>query len=144
MPDYSNHHDVMEALRATQDADSDNRDAAREAHLFVDKRDGQWEPYWWEVNRKRPRYTFDMTNPIVDAVAGEMEQADFDIKIRPAGGDTTKDDAQLLDGMIRNIENISSASDVFNMAGRGMVTAGIDGWIRADIEVEPPVFSATF
>jgi len=115
-------------LTATQDADSDNRDAGREAHLFIDKRDGQWEPYWWNASAGRPRYTFDMTGPIVDAVSGEMEQADFDISIRPAGGDSSKDSAKLLDGLIRNIENISNAKDIFNLAGRSMVTAGIDGW----------------
>lgn len=128
MPDYTNHSDVLDALKKSQDADQDNRDAAREAHLFVDKRDGQWEPYWYNISRDRPRYTFDMTSPVVDAVSGEMEQADFDISIRPAGGDTTKDDAKLLDGLIRNIENISNAKDIFNLAARNMVTAGIDGW----------------
>jgi len=128
VPDYSDHSEVLTALKESQEADSDNRDAAREAHLFIDKRDGQWEPYWWNASRGRPRYTFDMTGPIVDEIAGEMEQADFDITIRPGGGDTTKDDAQLFDGLIRNIESMSNAVDVFNLAGRSMITAGIDGW----------------
>lgn len=128
MPDYSDHAEVLAILKESQEDDSDNRDRGREAHLFIDKRDGQWEPYWWNINEGKPRYTFDMTGPIVDQVAGDMENADFDIKIKPAGGDTTKDDAQLIDGLIRNIENVSNANDIFNLAGRNMVTAGIDGW----------------
>lgn len=128
MTDFTDHGAVLLGLTASQNADSDNRDNAREAHLFIEKRDGQWEPYWWNANDKKPRYTFDMTGPVVDQIAGEMEQADFDIVISPAGGDATKDDAKLLDGLIRNIESISSASDVFNLAARGMVTAGLDGW----------------
>jgi len=128
MPDYTNHADVLVMLTATQDADEDNRNAGREAHLFVDKRDGQWEPYWWNASEGRPRYTFDMTGPIVDAIAGEIEQASFGIRVQPAGGDATKDDAKLINGLIRNIENISNATDIYNMAARNMVTAGLDGW----------------
>ena len=128
MQDYSKHDQVLKALIDSQDADSDNRDRGREAHLFIDKRDGQWEPYWWNASAGRPRYTFDMTGPVVDAIAGELEQADFDIKVLPAGGEASKDDAKLFDGLIRNIENISNAVDIYNMAARNMITAGIDGW----------------
>ena len=126
--EFDDHQKTIERLVADQAADQDLRDHAREAHLFVDKRDGQWEPAVWSQNSDKPRYTFDMTTPIIDQIAGEMEQADFDIKVSPAGGDATKDIAQTLDGLIRNIENISNAKAVFNQASRMMVTAGMDGW----------------
>ena len=129
MTDFTSHNDVVAALGAAQEADTDNRDAAREAHLFIDKRDGQWEPYWWTQNANRPRYTFDMTGPVVDQIAGEIELADFDIAIKPAGGDADKDDAKLYDGLVRNIESVSNSVDIFNMAARSMVTGGLDGWM---------------
>ena len=66
--DYDSHQTVINLMSAAQQADHDNREKAREAHLFVDKRDGQWEPYWWNNNAGKPRYTFDMVNPIVDQV----------------------------------------------------------------------------
>ncbi len=72
MTDFSDHSKVLIALADVQSAESDRRDATREAHLFIDKPDGQWEPYWWRVNAKKPRYTFDQTSPIVDQIAGEM------------------------------------------------------------------------
>jgi len=128
MTDFTNHKDVTTILTESQDSDSDNRDAARKAQLFLHKKDGQWEPSVVSSNSGRPKYTFDLTSPVVDQVSGEMEQADFDITIKPAGGDTTKDDAMLLDGLVRNIENISSAKEIFNEAGRNMVTCGISGW----------------
>ena len=78
MPKFDDHDYVLDLLTTAQDADRDNRQRAREAHLFLDKRDGQWEPYYWNLNDGRPRYTFDQANPIVDQIAGEMEQADFD------------------------------------------------------------------
>ncbi len=141
--DYEDHDKVINLLQNSQDADEDMRQAARDAHLFTDKRDGQWEPYWWNevggtngsegdasgIFRQRPRYTFDMTTPIVNQVAGSLEKADFNIQVRPAGGDATKDVAKTIDGLIRNIENISNATKVFNAAARNMITCGFDGWM---------------
>lgn len=128
MVDFTNLQVVTRLLSDAQEADTDNRERAREAHHFIDKRDGQWEPSIVQKMSGRPRYTFDMTGPVVDQISGEMEQADFDIRIRPGGGDATKDLALTYDGMIRNIENISGAVDIFNAAARSMVTGGMDGW----------------
>jgi len=128
MTDYTKIADVLLALGASQDADTDNRDKARESHLFIDKTDGQWEPYMWNTNSGKPRYSFDMTSPIVDQISGEMEQADFAVTVRPSGGEATKDSAKVFDGLVRNIQNISSATDIYQLAARGMVTCGLDGW----------------
>ncbi len=127
---YEDHSDVINGLEDAQESEHDLRIIVRETHHFLDKRDGQWEPEIWNKfgSFGRPRYTFDQCNPVVDQIAGEMEQADFDIKVRPAGGDATDDLAKTYDGLIRNIENISNAKEVFNAAGRSMVAAGLDGW----------------
>lgn len=128
MPDFTDHSTALRLLKEAQDAEHDMREYAREAHLFINKRDGQWEPFWWNTNANKPRYTFDITTPIIDQIAGEMEQADFDIMITPAGGEATKDTALLYDGIVRNIETISNASNTYNQATRSMLTGGIDGW----------------
>ena len=128
MIDYESHNVVVSLLETTQDDSKDQREQAREAHLFVDKRDGQWEPHWWDSCSDQPRYTFDMAGQVVDQISGDIRNADFGIKVDPAGGEATKEDAQLLDGLIRNIQNISNAENIFNMAARDMVTSGISGW----------------
>jgi hypothetical protein len=125
---YDDHQSVVNLLSACQQADHDNREMAREAHLFLDKRDGQWEAYWWHSNQNKPRYTFDQVNPIVSQIASEIEQADFDIRVSPAGGNATKDIANTYDGIIRNIENLSNAKQVYAQSCRGMVTGGFDAW----------------
>ena len=125
---YDSHDAIINLLKAAQWADHDNREAAREAHLFVSKRDGQWEPYWWNNNANKPRYTFDMASPIVDQISGEIEQADFDIKVSPAGGDATKETAETYDAIIRNLETISNASTIYSQSARGAVTCGFDAW----------------
>jgi hypothetical protein len=127
--DYDSHQTVINLMTAAQQADHDNREKAREAHLFVDKRDGQWEPYWWNNNAGKPRYTFDMVNPIVDQVTAEIEQSDFDIKVSPQSGPASKETAMVMDGLIRNIESMSRAKEIYINAGRGMATAGYDGWM---------------
>jgi hypothetical protein len=125
---YDDHDKVLNLLSSAQQAESDDREDAREAHLFVDKKDGQWEPKWWTANENKPRYTFDQVSPIVSQITSEIEQADFDIRISPAGGDATKDLAATYDGIIRNVENLSNATQVYAQACRGMITSGFDAW----------------
>ena len=127
---YKEHDYVYELLTKAQNADQDMRDQARECALFLDKRDGQWEPKWLSQakNEKKPRYTFDMVNPIVDQICSEITQAEFDVKIAPAGGSATQSIANTYDGIIRNIETMSDAADVYAEAARGMVVGGFDAW----------------
>lgn len=130
---YTEHNDVLEALKKDQDADTDNRERARDAHRFLDVEDGQWEPEYAEASRDKPRYQFDMTSALVDQICDDIEELDFSVKIKPSGGDATKEDAKLLDGMVRNIEQISNAHDTYELSGRNMVTSGFDAWlIKAD------------
>lgn len=128
MPDYDDIIAVKQLLSDAQEAETDNREKVREVTHFLQKDDGQWEPSIVQNMSGRPRYTFDKCNPIVDSIAGEMEQAEFSIKVRPAGGDATKDLANLYDGIIRNIQSISNAEHVFDASGRKMVATGFDAW----------------
>jgi hypothetical protein len=138
--DFESHQSILNLLSSAQEADHDNREKAREAHLFVDKRDGQWEPYWWTNNVGKPRYTFDMVNPIVDQVVAEIEQAAFDIKVSPMSGEASKETAIIIDGLVRNIEAMSRAKDIYINAGRGMATAGYDGWMVSHKYSDPQSF----
>ena len=128
MLDYSDYSIMINELEDTQSDEQFRREHSLEAHKFLEDRDGQWDPEIFNRMSGRPRMTFDKCTPIRNQIAGEMEQADFDIKVKPAGGDATKEIAKTLDGVIRNIENISNAVSVFNAATRSMVTGGIDGW----------------
>jgi len=127
--DYKDAKKVNAELKKAQDADFDQREIAREDIHFLHKEDGQWEPEVISRMTNRPRYTFDQCNPVVDSIAGEIEQAEFGIRVRPAGGEATEDVAEVMNGMIRNIQNISNASSlVFNPAARKMVESGFSAW----------------
>jgi len=125
---FENHNNVLQLLRKAQSVEKDVRDIVREVHDFLDQKDGQWEDLAKEKFKGRPRYTFDKCNDLVDDIAGAMEQNDFDIQILPAGGDATQDLAKTYDGLIRNIQNLSNANDIYEASARFMVRAGIDGW----------------
>lgn len=128
MADLTEHTAVIQLLRKAQGIESERRDKVREVLFFLREPDGQWEDEVTASFADRPRYTFDRCNDIVDDIAGEMEQADFNIKVKPSGGDATKDLAKTYDGLIRNIENLSNASDIFSAGGRNMISAGFDAW----------------
>jgi hypothetical protein len=124
--DFSKHSNVLVMISEAQDATTEQRQAVRDAKLFLNKRDGQWDPYAWEKMNGRFRGTFDMCTPIVDQISGEIEQSDFSLNVSPSGGDSSIDTAKTYDGLIRNIRNISNADEVFNSASRSNVIGGFD------------------
>lgn len=126
MLDYENLEAVKEELRKAQGAEEDQRNAAREAKLFIVKRDGQWDPYVWTKMDGRFRGTFDMCTPVVDQIAGEIDEADFNLTVSPSAGESSEESARVFNGLVRNIRNASNADDVFNQVARSNVIGGFD------------------
>lgn len=126
--DYKSHSSVLKALQRSQEADKHNRDKVREVRSFLHTEFGQWEQDVYNNASGRPRYQFDVCSQRVDDLAGEMESAQFSLKVRPAGSDASEDIAELYDGIIRNIENMSEAKYVYNDNGRRVVESGFGAW----------------
>lgn len=120
--------EVLQGLRNSQDADEDNREMSKEADLFLNKRDGQWEPEIYSAWNERPRYTLDQVNPVLDGIMGEMDGMDFGCVVDPNGGGATIKMAEAYAGMIRSIENMSKAKYLYRHASRVMTGQGISGW----------------
>jgi len=127
MIDYNDFQTVADERKKSQGTNEDERDKAREQIYFVEKEDGQWEPDIISKMNGKPRYTDDRCNPILDSICGEIEDNEFAIKISPSSGESSKDVAEVLEGIIRNIENISSAELTYASMGRMMVTSGMSG-----------------
>lgn len=125
---YDSIEEVLKALKASQIAEHDRREKIREIQDFLNAPNGQWEPEIYSRFDGKPRYTFDMCKPVVQNIWGEMAQNDFDIRIRPAGGEATKELAKLYDGLIRNIETISNAAKVYASAGKKSIKYGFAAW----------------
>ena len=127
MPENS-YSEMAAHLKEAQEAEYDNRQMVREADHFLNKRDGQWEPEIINRFGDKPRYTFDEANPIVDDIMGEMSAAEFNVRVTPSGSAASKKTAQIYEGIIRTIENISNARSIYDMSARIMVGTGVDGW----------------
>ena len=124
--DFNDHSKVLVMIKEAQDASVDMREDSREAKLFLNKTDGQWDPYAINKMKGRFRGTFDMCSPICKSISGEIQQSDFSLKVAPSGGDSSIEVAQTYNGLIRNIRNISNADAVFNAVSRSNVIGGFD------------------
>lgn len=125
---FKNVEDVLKLMKDNEGYSRDQMRAAKEAIDFTSKRDGQWEVDVINRFKGRPRYTDDRTNPIVNQIVGEVMQAEFAGRVRPAGGDASKDTAAVIDGLIRTIRNKSRFDRTINRAGKRVAIAGIAGW----------------
>ncbi|MCJ8336472.1 MAG: hypothetical protein MJH10_19940, partial [Epibacterium sp.] len=122
------HEKLKAKLNECQSAEKDIREHSKECALFVEKRDGQWEAEITAKFEGKPRYTDDRVSPLINQVAGEMSEADFTVRVKPAGGDATKEISRIYDGLIRSIRNQSNADYIFTMAGKQMLKTGVAGW----------------
>lgn len=128
MIDFSEHKDVIAALKTAQEIEHDRREKMRECINFVTKENGQWEDTIWQKfgTYGRPRYTFDITKTIVNKYYGEMTQNDFNIRVTPMGQGSSKETAQLNAGLVKNTESISRATNVYSMLARMEMICGFD------------------
>lgn len=124
--DYTNHQAVTDALQKAIDADLDNRERARESQRFMAARDGQWEPEWASRARNKPQYTFDMIEPIIDQIMGDIDKSDFDTRTIPVGGEASEDTAETYNGLLRSIKASSSANRKYRAAIKNAVISGFD------------------
>lgn len=126
--DFSDASKVLILISKAQDAEQVERGRVKEAKLFISERSGMWDEDSWNKMDGRFRGSFDMCTPIIDGIAGEIDQADFSLRVSPSGGRASMDTAKTLDGIVRNIRNISNAEDIFNKAARSNVVGGFDVW----------------
>ncbi len=125
--DFQDINKVLRLIEEVQDSEQDQRELVQEQKIFCIEKDGQWDQRLKEMMKGRYRGTFDQVSPIIDQISGEMDEAQFAIKVSPAGGDATEDTAETYAGIIRNIENISNAPTLYAATGKSMVMAGLDG-----------------
>lgn len=126
--DFSDHKQMLLVIQEAQDAEQDQREIVQEQKEFILLKDGQWDSRTVQLMDGRYRGTFDQVSPILEQITGEMDGAEFAIDVSPAGGDATEDTAETMGGLMRNIENISNADQIYSSIGESMVMAGLDGF----------------
>ena len=92
----------------------------------------QWDKETSKNRKGRPKYEFDKLRPAIKQVTNDQRQNNPQIKVR-AEQDAKKDDAELFNGLIRNIEASSRADVAFDTAGFFAATGGF-GALRITTE----------
>ena len=122
------HQECDGRLRIAMEAESDNRQKGVEALAF---RDGsQWPDDLYSQRKidKRPSLTINHTNTFCRRVCNNMRQQRPRIKVHPVGDGAEIQEAQVIEGVIRHIENTSNADIAYDIGGESAVNIGWGYW----------------
>lgn len=115
-------------VERSQQADTDQRQKARECINFTTQDNGQWEDGVATTfeTEGRPMYTFDRTTPMVDLIVGQIEQSEFSPKVYSNGDEADNGLAEIRNGMIRAVMNASDTSFQLKRVARKLCHTGFD------------------
>lgn len=112
----------------SEGADSDERELfVKDLNKVYDEA-GQWEKSVLDKRLGRPSYTFNRLIGPVNQVIGEQRMFRPSIKLRGVDDKTDQELAEVMSGMIRNIEAISDAESIYDMAFKYQVAGGYGAW----------------
>lgn len=123
-------HAAVKFLHLCEDAESENRQLAREDVRF---RAGKQWPAQIEGSRtldKRPALTINKTDAYCTQVENQQRQQRPRIKVDPVGSDATVKVAQVYQGLIRHIENNRGGGDLAYDTAFSCAITGGEGFIR--------------
>lgn len=114
------------------DAESDNRELMIDDLKFAKGGTEQW-PEDQRKDRvggqfKRPMLTINRTRAFVKRITGDIRQNSPQIKLFPVDDETDPDVTEIFEGIIRHIEQSSSARTAYNTAVNFQVKAGYGVW----------------
>lgn len=128
--------EARDRTRAAYLADKENRDRAAKELRFADG--DQW-PASMKAQRTadgRPCLTINQIPEKADQVIGDIRMNRPAIKVVPVGDAATEGVAEILNGIVRDIEYQSDAETVYDHAGEHATLVGFGSW-RIDIEDDP-------
>lgn len=103
------------AFERCQKDPAGNRDAYEKDTRFVRLRE-QWPETIKKLRKDRPCLTIDKLGPVIRQVVNDARQNKPSIKVHPVDSGADKKTAELLDGLIRNIEYSSNADVAYDTA----------------------------
>jgi hypothetical protein len=122
--------EACERYEYIQSADSHNKKASESDFEFTYKNGADW-PQDAKERREaagEPCLSFPMLRQFVNQVANDQRQNRPGVRAHPAGDDTTKDDADLVQGLVRGIEYESSAEAAYDTGFHHAVVGGRGYW----------------
>lgn len=115
-PDVSSLELMRRRWESILSVDAENR-MSYTKNVRISSSNNQWDE---EVKKRRgsnrPALTFNLLNLVVKQIIGDYRQNKMAIKVLPSGGPATEDIADILAGIIRNIERDSNADHAYTNA----------------------------
>lgn len=109
------------------------RDAKKEMDfVFLNQ---HWSDAMLQERRGRPCLTFNLIGPAIDNVINDARQDPPEPRISPVGNGADKDTAEILQGLLRNIDNDSHSDIAFLTGYEHAVSVGRGSW-RVTYEYE--------
>lgn len=126
--------DAKEAFRLAADAETENREDAR-ADLTFARLGEQWDEKIVAKRRRegRPCLTINRMPAFIRQVVNDVRQNRPQIKVRPVDGGADLKTAEVMSGLIRNIEYSSNAEVAYDTAADYAVSMGF-GYFRIAVE----------
>lgn len=121
--------DAIKFMRRVSDNDSVNRSNAQTWRKF--RYGEQWPPELQNSRtlEQRPCITINKTDAFCRQVENQQRQQRPRIKVDPTNGEATKKTAELIQGMIRHIENTRGGGDIAYDGGfSAAITEGVGYW----------------
>jgi len=134
MADKDELQEATEAFDLCVDGVSENHKAALEDLKFV-KLNEQWPEKIRKLREQRnaPCLTINKLNAHIRQVVNDARQNKPQIKVRPVDGGADVETADVINGIIRNIEQVSNADVAYDTAADFAVSMGF-GYIRVAID----------
>lgn len=119
---------------STHQHQSKLRELAIRDYKFALVPGNQWDQHFTKKRRNRPCYEFNRQRQMIRRVTGQQLQNRPQIKVRPAE-DGDVETAEILNGMIRNIQASSNAKTAYDDAFTWACAGGIGAWeVTTDYE----------
>ena len=112
---FTDHKNFLSMVVESQTQEKEERESSGDQRTFM--LNTMWDDKIKRAMARRYLGEFDQITPILDQITGEMTNSDFAISVSPAGGGATEDTAETYAGLIRNIENISNADQIYSAVG---------------------------
>lgn len=107
-------------------------EAKKDMKFLSGEPDAQWEGI---RDKPSPALTIDRLSSVVNQIANDIRMNTPAIRIIPGDRESSEDVAEILSGLIKNIEYESSADSVYDSAALSSVRCGL-GFMRVETEYE--------
>jgi hypothetical protein len=118
---------IRERHNKCTDADSESRQAAMEDMKFIHVPGCQWDDNMKQERGDRPCYEFNKIRVTAKRIINEMRANRPQGKVRGVE-DSDKELAEIYEGIIRNIWNVSDGDTITDNAGEYQVSGGMGAW----------------